>query len=750
MAVRDEREGVITSELVGRAAELERVLAAVGGAPSAGLLCALVTGEPGIGKSRLLDAVAGGLRERGWTVLSAAADDLLRRIPYAALRTGVEALPGHEGVLDALTPAAAVSPTSFGSACDAVTRLLTELSAAGPVAVCVDDVDQLDDDSVALLTVVLRRVAAAPVGLVATVRSAVLAEHPGVQGFRERLAGFAELTTCELGPLSSADLGPIIAAELGGPVDASMAADVHRRADGNPFFATEITRSLRELDVVAVVEGRARLAVAPADIRLTRRDALLRRVAPLQGDTRAVAQAVSVLRQARLDHFPLLASVTELPERSVGAAFDELVRTRLLVGDERGDYRFSHALVADALYEGIGPAERRRLHGTVAARLLADRERGMPVGVHRLAWHVEESARFGDEAAVAVLAEAAMLARTSAPDRAAALCATALTLLGPAAPQRPGLLSTRCRALVRASRPVPAIEAGRAALQLLPPGRERSQTVTAVLAALFATERFVEAMALADAEVAGGAAEPTVHAVRAMLSVFTGRSAEALALVEATEALPMSSPAEAVVVFGRLAMTTSVLNRHDRTVHYADRALRAATTPDLELQAAAMGAVTGSLAGLVRDATRRLGRAEELARAGGAGFRGRAARLAARARLAGRAVGRGAGRDRASRQRAGRPRRDRAARRRAGDRARHAHVARRARRGGAAGRAGAAALAEHAGPLRARAQRLPDGRRRSRRCAGRDRDGDRGARHRPVRVRSAGPARRAAAGRRRP
>ncbi|MEJ3652556.1 AAA family ATPase [Actinomycetes bacterium KLBMP 9759] len=584
--------------LVGRGAELERVLTALAGVPSAGLVCALVTGEPGIGKSRLLDAVADELRERGWTVLSVVADDLLRRVPYAALR---EAMP------EAL---AAEATASFGGACEAVARMLMGSSAAGPVAVCVDDVDQLDDDSVALLTVVLRRLAAAPLGLVATVRTAVLAEHPGVQQLRDRIAGFAELTTSELGPLSSADLGTIIAAELGGPVEAPLAAEVHRRADGNPFFAAEIARSLRELD-----------GVASADVRLTRRDALLRRVAPLRGDTRAVAQAVSVLRHVRLDRSGLLADVTGLPERAVGAAFDELVRSRLLVADERG-YRFSHSLVADAFYDTIGPAERRRLHGATAARLLADRGRGMPVDVHRLAWHVEESAQFGDQAAVAVLTEAALLARTSAPDRAAALCAAALALLGPGAPQRPGLLSLQCRALVRASRPVPAVEAGRAALELLPPGRERSRVVTAVLAALFATERFAEAMALADTEVAGGAAEPTVHAVRAMLSVFTGRSAEALGMVEATEALRMTSPAEEVVVFCRLAVTASVLNRHDRTVHYADRALRAATTPDLELQAAAMGAVTGSLAGLVRDATRRLGRAEELARAGGAGFRG--------------------------------------------------------------------------------------------------------------------------------
>ena len=174
------------------------------------------------------------------------------------------------------------------------------------------------------------------------------------------------------------------------------------------------------------VDGnRARLAVSPDAIRLTRREALLRRVAPLENDTRLVARAVSVFRRVRLDQISLLARVASLPESTVVAAFDELLRAHIVVHDDVG-YRFSHALVGEALYHEVGPAQRRHLHSLISARLLDDRAQGLPVDLLQLAWHLAESAVPGDRVAVGVLAEAA--ARWPAPPHPRPLprCAAAL------------------------------------------------------------------------------------------------------------------------------------------------------------------------------------------------------------------------------------------------------------------------------------------------------------------------------------
>ncbi|MEU4769189.1 AAA family ATPase [Actinosynnema sp. NPDC023794] len=621
---------------VGREAELAAVFDAVERVPAAGLVAVVVSGEPGIGKSSLLAEACRRLRDRGCAVAAAESDDVSRRIPYAAVATALRSVAvarggaGPRGVraaVEALELTAAPDATWFGRSCELVARALAALTAERPAALVLDDVDQVDDDSLAMLAVVLRRVTAAPLVLITAVR-----EHhrnPGVEELLDRIERHADVARVRLAPLSGGDVARIVETVLGTPVDDGLAHEVHQRADGNPFFAVEIARSLRELDLVAVDGNRARLTVSPSAIRLTRREAVLRRVAPLDRDTRAVARAVSIFRRVRLDQIGLLARVSSLPEETVVDAFDGLLRAHIVVRDEDRGYRFSHALVGEALYQEIGPAQRRHLHSLISARLLDDRARGLAVDEMELAWHLAESAPPGDLRAVRVMAQAAAANRATAPETAAALCARALELLPVAAPERAGLLASQCRALAHASRPGAAIEPGLAALAALPAGAERSRCAVVVLTSMFLVGRFAEALRLVDAElaaaeVAEGGAPAALHAQRALLLVFTGRHAEALAAAERIEAMPLTSAAEGVVVFDRLAVVTSMLFRHDMTVDYANRSLAAADgQPALELQALAVSASTGALAGLVHDASWRLRRAEELRdRAGGHAFRG--------------------------------------------------------------------------------------------------------------------------------
>ncbi len=622
-----QREAVIT--LVGREEELRVVLGRVDQAPATGLVVVQVGGEPGIGKTSLLAEVERRLRERHCAVLASASDVLGKRIPYGAVVALVRSLPpdeAREEVLAALE-ADEDSGTWFGRACDRVVRLLTDLTATRPAALLVDDLDHVDDDSLALLTLVLRRVSAAPLVLVTASRS-----HAGVPSL-DRVEQHAEVVRLDLAPLSGAAVTRIVESVLDTAVDEDLAREVLHRSDGNPFFVTEIARSLRELDLVTVDGGRARLAVSPDAIRLTRREALLRRVAPLEDDTHLVARAVAVFRRVRLDQIPLLARVSSLPEETVVAAFDELSRANIVVHDDERGYRFSHALVGEALYHEVGPAQRRHLHSLISARLLDDREQGLPVDLPQLAWHLAESAVPGDRVAVEVLAEAASVARATAPETAAALCAKALKLLPRNAPERTDLLALRCRVLARASRPALAVEPGLAALKSLEPGRERTRVATAVIASLFSVGRTAEAMELADAEVARGEAPASLQAQRAVLLVHENRHDDAVGEAARIEALPLSSPAEGVIVFEHLAMLTSLLFRHDHTVEYANRALACGGgQPMLELQALSVCASTTALAGLVHDASWRLRRAEELAeRVGSHGFR--AERAAARVAL---------------------------------------------------------------------------------------------------------------------
>src|SRR5438046_879703 len=183
----------------------------------------------------------------------------------------------------------------------------------------------------------------------------------------------------------------------------------------------------------------------------------------------------------------------------------------------------------------------------------------------------------------------------------------------PGTEERAGLLALRCRALARGSRPADAVEPGRAALALLPAGEDRFRVATALISSLFLLGRIDEAIEVADGQIATGPAPATLHAQRAVMLLFAGRPGEAPGAGEVVAAAAGAAPAENVVVFGQLAMLTSMRGRHDEMVSFADRALAAAgRSVSLQLQALAVGASTAALAGLVPDATARLRKAEQL------------------------------------------------------------------------------------------------------------------------------------------
>ncbi len=585
-------------------------------APVDGLTTVLVSGEAGIGKSTLLRAAGARLTDAGWRVWPVMADALRRRVPYAALADALRSLDGLDNSYSAglLRHARATfdvldAPRQdiwFGRACESTTRLLTALTAAGPLAIAVDDLDQLDEDSQALLTVCLRRLSPAPLAVLATLRTG---PEPAL------VAAVDEPTRVALGPVPADDLGAIVSPVLGAPPDPGLIGEIDKRADGNPFFATELARSLLELRVVDVTGGAAHLVAQPQEIRLTRREAVLRRVAPLADHTRTVAGVLAVFRRVRLDQLELLAQVTSLPMVTVAAALDELLHLHVITLTDERVYVFGHAIVADALYAENGPALRRRLHARIAAGMAADRERGLPTNLLELSWHLSESAQPGDLAAVVVLTEAADEARARAPERAEQLCERALELVPADSALIPEIQSIRCRALARASRPADAIAAGLVAMAGLPSGHERAHTATALVSSLFSTGRIDEAIAVVDGEIAE-TPSAALRASRALLLGWAGRYPDALAEAASAEVSAQDTPdAEQVQVFSQLTMLSSMLNRHEETAAYADRALAAAgAATTLKLQALAVGASTSALAGLVRDASARLAKAEPISR----------------------------------------------------------------------------------------------------------------------------------------
>ena len=184
-----------------------------------------------------------------------------------------------------------------------MTRLLTALAAAGPAAswsstTCTSSTTTRWRCSRWCCAGSPRRRSA----LLARAPAAIWpSPNPAAEELLDRLAERAELVRVELGTLARRELADVIAPVLGAPSGRRPGrASVHRRADGNPFFATEIARSLAESGLLAIDGGVARLArAAPTRSGSAGADAVLRRVVPLAPARRAVARTLAVLRRRR-------------------------------------------------------------------------------------------------------------------------------------------------------------------------------------------------------------------------------------------------------------------------------------------------------------------------------------------------------------------------------------------------------------------------------------------------------------------
>lgn len=591
--------------LIGREDELAAIASAID-AGAAGPVGIVVTGEPGIGKSAVLTSALDRLRALRWRVIAGQADALERGIPYAALARLVEPLAADrdadvgaaaDGLLDLLRDPEA----SFGLVCGRATELAQAMLEGRGVAVGIDDVDALDDDTLALLAILVRRLPTGRLAILATSRTERPAPESRLAELLSRLEQNGRLHRVTLAPLGPDPIARIVEAAVGEPTGRDRAADLHRRAEGNPFFALQ-------------------LAVADAP---TAGDALRKRITPSDPDSRAALEAVAVLGSLTPGRLPTVAGITGLDDRTLAAALDRLVDGGVLRHDERG-WRFSHDLAREAVYSGIGAARQHVLHRAVANALLAERAAGHGVDVQALARHVAVVAGPGDVEAASLLAEAADRSRAAAPRSAIAAYQRALDVLPADDERRASLLARQSRAASLAGTPVLAADIGQRALAALPAGAERARTAWVVVNSLVELGQLEEAARVADAEVAL-TRSPNLVADRAWVLWLLGRHDEAVAEAEAANAMPTSSPSERALVLGPLGVFAASLQRPRPLPETTSELLDLADglPPTLQLYAYAVASYALATSCYARLATAPLERAEALhEEQGGTAFRG--------------------------------------------------------------------------------------------------------------------------------
>jgi DNA-binding winged helix-turn-helix (wHTH) protein/tetratricopeptide (TPR) repeat protein len=301
---------------------------------------------------------------------------------------------------------------------ETITRVLRRAARTETLLLVLDDLHWADRGSLALLGFLTRELAGARLVLLGTFREEDLARgHPLLEIGRQPGA-----TVLRLPGLARDEVARLVAHETGERVDDAVAAAIHERTEGNPFFVKELARALQ---ASGGLDGVATLATLPLPTGV--RETLRSRLERLSPGCRAALVPAALLGMD-LD-VGLLARVTGLgPERLVDH-LDEARAARVLL-DRTDRARFAHALVREALLEPLAARARAALHRSIGEALEAHLGADLEPHLSRLAHHFCAGATSGGVERALDYARRAgeRAARLLASDEAAAHYARALEM----------------------------------------------------------------------------------------------------------------------------------------------------------------------------------------------------------------------------------------------------------------------------------------------------------------------------------
>jgi DNA-binding CsgD family transcriptional regulator len=403
--------------LVGRGRELDLLRRQLDAALAGRGGLVLIGGEAGIGKTALADALCREAAARGARILIGRCYDLTETPPYGLWldlfgryppTDDIPPLPdafATRGELGAVSSA----PVLFRQVLDFFTDLTSPYpGGAGPAIVLLEDLQWADPASLDLLRALARSLPALPIVLLATYRGDELATTHPLTRLLPALVHEAPVERLDPRPLRVDDLATLVTGRycLDNEDTTRLATYTHRRSEGNPLFVGELLRTLEEEEVLQ----RASAGWTLGSLTGVRVPPLLRqiiegRAARLGAEARRLLGIAAVLGQeAPLD---LWASVASATEGELLAALEQATVARLAEATADGAaVRFVHALIREALYEGMSPPVRRLVHRTAGDVLAA----GRAPDPDAVASHFQ---RAGDDRALPWLLEAGERAQRS-------------------------------------------------------------------------------------------------------------------------------------------------------------------------------------------------------------------------------------------------------------------------------------------------------------------------------------------------
>jgi DNA-binding CsgD family transcriptional regulator len=337
----------------------------------------LISGEAGIGKTSLAEDLGRNAATQGALVLVGRCYDLSETPPYGPWR---ELLQGP-ALPDDLPPPPAIF-VSDGSSVGAASQhdlliqaraYLAALSARWPLVLLLDDLHWSDLASLDLLRVLAREVHVQPIMIIVIYRDDEVTRRHPLSSLVPTLVREARVARIGLRPLDQSAVWALVEHRYRLPEAdrARLAAYLQQHAEGNPFFLTEVLRTLEEEGILHAGDIGWQLG----DLSRTRvpplvRQVIERRLARLGQEAEVLLQAAAVIGQdVRLD---VWRAATGVSDEDLAAVLEQASEAHILVeSTTRASVRFTHALIREALYQAIVLVRRIGWHRRVAEALIA-------------------------------------------------------------------------------------------------------------------------------------------------------------------------------------------------------------------------------------------------------------------------------------------------------------------------------------------------------------------------------------------
>ncbi len=402
------------SALVGRTQELSVLLGRTDELLRGSGGVVLVEGDPGIGKTRLIEEFTDAADWRGVRILRAGHNELSSLRPYETLRealstavTGLrgehlaevidpvwlqqaaDVIPELTRLLDGVAPSRPLRPEEEPTRMsEALARVLLAQGGLGPTLIVLEDIHWCDDDSMQVLSQVGGRLARSNVLLCLTYRRFEAEQSDSVWSGISKLEALPSGSRLIVGPLNGAEVRELIHSQIGpGGLPGATINELIGQTDGNPLYVLESVKNPGAL-VIDVDDGSASLG--NLDLPPSVAKSLEERIQALSEDARSVLQALATL--AEPSSGGRVGEIAGLERRVALAALTGMVDQGFVVEDDGGVCRFSHDQTRRAVYELMSPLEQAAVHERIFDTMVGAEE----PQAEQLAYHARLAGRLDD------------------------------------------------------------------------------------------------------------------------------------------------------------------------------------------------------------------------------------------------------------------------------------------------------------------------------------------------------------------